>query len=148
LWQTEGHTTTAYAALAWRRAVNVSRYFNRAFLTEIATATDIGVGEAYILCRTTASRGKIRPKHDEEKVSSVEIMTPRYGERRIRSRGATTFSKLGVQFLSLGYCTEQNTDGISFVHRSLLRNGNHTLHQKSLGGPSNFFGGGGGFGPP
>jgi len=36
------------------------------------------------------------------------------------NRGATTFSKLGVQFLGLGYCTEQNTDGIpSFVHCSL-----------------------------
>jgi len=35
-------------------------------------------------------------------------------------RGATTFSKLGVQFLGLGYYTEQNTDGIpSFVHCSL-----------------------------
>jgi len=35
-------------------------------------------------------------------------------------RGATTFSKLGVQFLGLGCCTEQNTDGIpSFVHCSL-----------------------------
>jgi len=36
--------------------------------------------------------------------------------------GATTFSKLGVQCLGLGYCTEQNTDGIglpSFVHCSL-----------------------------
>ena len=50
----------------------------------------------------------------------------------LRYRGATTFSKLGVQFLGLGYCTEQNTDGIpSFVHCRLLRNGNHTLHQKS-----------------
>jgi len=57
-------------------------------------------------------------------------------------RGATTFSKLeGVQFLGLGYCTEQNTDGIpSFVYCSLLRNGNHTLHQKSWGGPSKFWG--------
>ena len=35
-------------------------------------------------------------------------------------RGATTFSKLGVQFLGLGYCTEQNTDGIAnFVHCSV-----------------------------
>jgi len=57
-------------------------------------------------------------------------------------RGATTFAKLGVQFLGLGYCTEQNTDGIpSFVDCSLLRNGNHTLHQKvgvvrpNFGGP-------------
>jgi len=32
-------------------------------------------------------------------------------------RGATTFSKFGVQFLGLDYCTEQNTDGI----RSLIR---------------------------
>jgi len=45
------------------------------------------------------------------------------------------------------YCTERNTDGIrSFVHCSLLCNGNHhTLHQKSWGGPSKF---GGGSGPP
>ena len=57
-------------------------------------------------------------------------------------RGATTFSKLGVQFLGLGYCTEQKADGIpSFVHCSLLRNGNHTFHQKRWGGPSIFFGG-------
>ena len=34
-------------------------------------------------------------------------------------------------FLGLGYCTEQNTDGIpSFVQCSLLRNGDHSLHQK------------------
>ena len=47
-------------------------------------------------------------------------------------RGATTFSKLWVQFLGIGYCTEQNTDGIpSFVDCSMLRNGNHTLRQKS-----------------
>jgi len=37
--------------------------------------------------------------------------------------------KVGVQFLGLGYYTEQNMDGIpSFVHCSVLRNGNHTLH--------------------
>jgi len=58
-------------------------------------------------------------------------------------RGATTFSKLGVQFLGLGYCTEQNTDIIpSFVHSSRLYNGNHSLHQKSWGGPSKFWGSG------
>jgi len=58
------------------------------------------------------------------------------------TRDATTFSKLGVQFLGLGYYTEQNTDGIpSFVHCSLLRNGNRTLYQKSWGGPSKFWGG-------
>ena len=56
------------------------------------------------------------------------------------ARGATTFSKLWVQFLGLVYCTEQNTDAIpSFVVCSLLRNGNHTLHQKSWSGPSKFF---------
>jgi len=55
-----------------------------------------------------------------------------------KTRGATTFSKLGVHFLGLGYCTEQNADGIpSFMHCS---NGNHTLHQKSWGGPSKFLG--------
>ena len=44
-------------------------------------------------------------------------------------RGATTFSKLGVQFLGRCYCTEQNTDGIpSFVH----------CYVKSWGVPSNF----------
>jgi len=64
-------------------------------------------------------------------------------ERGTAARGATTFSKLGVQFLGLGYCTEQNTDGMpSFVHCSLLRNGNHTLHQKSSGGLSKLWGGG------
>jgi len=64
-------------------------------------------------------------------------------------RGATTFSKLGVQFIGLGYCTEQNTDGIpSFVHCSLLRNGNHTIHQKSWGGPFKFFWGSGLSRPP
>jgi len=47
--------------------------------------------------------------------------------------------------LGVGYCTEQNADGIpSFVHCRLLRNGNHTFHQKSWGGPSKFFFGGGG----
>jgi len=59
-------------------------------------------------------------------------------------RGATTFLKLGVQFLGLGYCTKQNTDIVpSFVHCSLLRrpNGSHTFHQKSWGGPSKFWGG-------
>jgi len=57
------------------------------------------------------------------------------------TRGATTFSKLGVQFLGLGYYTEQNTDGIpSFVHCNVLRNGNHTLHQESWGGPTKFWG--------
>jgi len=50
------------------------------------------------------------------------------------------FQSSGVQFLGLGYCAEQNTDDIpSFVHCSLLRNGNHTLHQKSWGGPSKFW---------
>jgi len=35
-------------------------------------------------------------------------------------RGATTFSKLGVQFLGLCYYTEQSTDNIpSFMHCSL-----------------------------
>ena len=57
------------------------------------------------------------------------------------SSGATTFSKLGFQFLGLGYYTEQNMDGIpSFVHCSVLCNGSHTLHQKSWGGPSKFWG--------
>ena len=53
------------------------------------------------------------------------------------------FQSWGVQFRGLGYCTEQNTDGIpSFMHCSLLRNGNHTLHRKSWGGPSKFWGSG------
>jgi len=64
----------------------------------------------------------------------------------VADRGATTFSKLGVQCLGVDYCTEQNADGIPmFVHCRLLRNGNHTLHQKSWGGPFTF--GGGGSGP-
>ena len=41
-----------------------------------------------------------------------------------KNRGATTFSKLEVQFLGLCYYTEQNMDGIpSFVHCIVLRNG-------------------------
>jgi len=65
-----------------------------------------------------------------------------YFRESLHSRGASTFSKLGGQFLGLGYCTEQNTDGIpNFVHCRLSRNGNHTLHQKSWGGPSKFLGG-------
>jgi len=77
----------------------------------------------------------------------VVLMGSEYSH--LSTRGATTFSKLGVQFLGLGYCTEQNTDGIpSFVHCSVLRNGNHTIHQKSWGGPSNFFFLGGGVRTP
>jgi len=39
--------------------------------------------------------------------------------------------------------TEQNTDGIpSFVHCSLSRNGDRTLHEKSWGDPSKFWGSG------
>jgi len=48
-------------------------------------------------------------------------------------QGRNHVFKVGVQFLGLGYCTEQNTDGRpipSSVHCSLLRNGNHTLRQK------------------
>jgi len=58
-------------------------------------------------------------------------------------QGRNHVFKVGeVQCLGVGYCTEQNTDGIpSFVHCRLLRNGSHTLPQKSWGGPSNFFGG-------
>jgi len=53
------------------------------------------------------------------------------------------FQSWGVKCLGVGYCTEQNADGIpSFVHCRLLRNGNHTLHQKSWGGPSKFWGSG------
>ena len=49
--------------------------------------------------------------------------------------------KVGVQFLGLGYCTEQNADGIpSFVHCSLQ------LHKK-LGWSVQFFFLGG-VGPP
>ena len=48
-----------------------------------------------------------------------------------KSGAQSRFQSLGVQFLGLGYCTEQNADGIpSFVHCRLLRNGNHTLHKK------------------
>jgi len=56
-------------------------------------------------------------------------------------QGRNHVFKVGVQFLGVDYCTEQNADGIpSFVDYSLLRNGNHTLHQKSWGGPSKFWG--------
>jgi len=36
-------------------------------------------------------------------------------------QGATTLSKLGVQFLGLGYCTEQNTDGIYYTQFRALQ---------------------------
>jgi len=68
------------------------------------------------------------------------------GEWVCRVRGPPTgaqprFQSWGSQFLGLGYCAEQNTDGIpSFVDCSLLRNGNHTVHQKSWGGLSKFWG--------
>ena len=64
-------------------------------------------------------------------------------------QGRNHVFNVGVQFVGLGYYTEQNTDGIpSFVDCSLLRNGIHNLHQKSWGGPSNFFGGSGPPDPP
>jgi len=64
--------------------------------------------------------------------------------RRSLTQGRNHVFKVGrVQFLGLGYCTEQNMDGIpSLVYCSLLRNGNHTLHQKSWGGPYTFWGSG------
>ena len=47
------------------------------------------------------------------------------------ARGRNHVFNVGGPILGISYCTEQNTDGIpSFVHCSLLRNGNHTLHQK------------------
>jgi len=59
----------------------------------------------------------------------------------IDSGAQPRFQSWGIQFFGLGYCTEQNTDGIpSFVDYSLLRNGNHILIQKSWGGPSKFWG--------
>ena len=71
-----------------------------------------------------------------------EVEGARFGKPR--KQGCNhVFKAGGVQFLGLGYCTEQNTDGIpSFVHCSLLRNGNRTLHQKSWGDPSKFWGSG------
>ena len=75
--------------------------------------------------------------------SGVYLHVLRFPLFGVLYRGATTFSKLGVQFLGLRYCTEQNTDGIPiFVDCSLLRNCNHTLRQKSWGGPSKFWGSG------
>ena len=54
-------------------------------------------------------------------------------ERRGALRGTTTFSKLGVQFLGLGYYTERNMDGIpSYMHCSVLRNGIITLFIKKV----------------
>ena len=92
-----------------------------------------------------SSLSNIIAKNYKNRLMCVEVIVCNMQCRFLDTiRGATTFSKLGVQFLGLGYCTEQNTDGIpSFVHCSLLRNGNHTLHQKSWGGPSKFFFGGG-----
>ena len=67
-----------------------------------------------------------------------------------KSGAQSRFQSLGVQFLGLGYCTEQNADGIpSFVHCRLLRNGIITLFIKKVGGgPSNFFFGGEGVRAP
>jgi len=58
-----------------------------------------------------------------------------------RSGAQPRLQSWGVQFLGLGYCTEQNTDGVpSLVNCSLLRNGNRTLHQKGGVAPPNFGG--------
>jgi len=46
----------------------------------------------------------------------------------------------GPQLIGLGYYTEQNTAAIGGVHCRLLRNGNHTLHQKVGVVRPNFFG--------
>jgi len=71
----------------------------------------------------------------------TEFTAAAYLEVGVDGRGATTFSKSGVQFLGLGYCTEQNADAIpSFMDCSMLRNGSHALHQKSWGRPSKFWG--------
>jgi len=70
-------------------------------------------------------------------------MSPQYGELGLLAQGCNRVFKVGVQFLGLGYSTEQNTDDIpSFVDCSLLHNGNHTLHQKSWGVLSKFWGSG------
>jgi len=82
---------------------------------------------------------------------SLNINTLKHGSRLTQTQDVSFKSawvqprsrSWGVQFLGLGYYTEQNTDGVpSFVDCSLLRNGNHTLHQKTWDGPSNFFLGG------
>ena len=112
------------------------------------------MNEFYIRAKPSASRrrrqlrsqihhAKYRPRtrtvRDRIPISKI----PRH--RTTIDRGATTFSKLGVQCLGVGYCTEQNADGIpSFMHYSLLRNGNHTIHEKvGVIRPNFFFGGGG-----
>ena len=54
-------------------------------------------------------------------LTKTVLDTVRKCKRVVRAcRGTTTFSKLGVQFLGVGYCTEQNADGIpSFMYCSL-----------------------------
>ena len=61
----------------------------------------------------------------------------------VTTLGRNHVFKVGVQFLGLGYCTEQNTDGIpSFVHCSLLCNG-IALFIKKVGVVRPNFGGSG-----
>jgi len=64
----------------------------------------------------------------------------RQTDGRTDSGAQPRFQSWGVRFLGLSYYTEQNMDDIpSFMHSSVLRNGNHTLHEKSWGGPSKIF---------
>ena len=70
-------------------------------------------------------------KHGKLRPSRLANARPSIGDEFSAGAQPRTFSKLGIHFLGLGYCTEQNTDGTpSFVHCSLLRNGNHTIHKK------------------
>jgi len=84
-----------------------------------------------------SNRETVKRPSDEDDAKSCQrhtthaVMTC----RSARTTGATTFSKLGGPILGLGYCTEQNTDGIpSFVHCSLQL-------RKKLGWSVQIFGG-------
>jgi len=56
--------------------------------------------------------------------------------RTTRSQGRNHVFKVGVQFLGLGYCAEQNTDGIAnFVHCSVQLRKKLGWSVQILGGP-------------
>jgi len=79
----------------------------------------------------------ITDRTDRHDISPIAYGGPFYKWAGAQPR----FQSWGVQFLGLGYCTEQNTEGIpSFVDCSLLRNG-ITLFIKKVGVVRPNFGG-------
>jgi len=91
-----------------KRAGHVPLYWNSKHATVHVTALDYAKSVVYAHIRT----------------------------RRWKSRGSTTFSKLGVQFRPwsrLLYRTKCGWYTQFCALQSVIRNGNHTLHQKSWG---------------